>query len=102
MNTQNKNVLLGICSYLGVLLIIPFLVAKDDPFVKFHLKQGTVLLVIEIIVWFLRMALWSLWPLLGIIKLGVFILSIVGIINVIQKKEKELPLVGQFSKYFKF
>jgi len=35
-----SNVLMGILSYLGPLVIISYLTSKDNPFVKFHIKQA--------------------------------------------------------------
>ena len=32
--------------------------AKENPFVKFHIKQGLVLVVIELIIWLLRSMFW--------------------------------------------
>lgn len=101
MDAANKNMLMGILSYIGPLIIIPYIVAKDDPFVKFHIKQGLVLLVIEAVVWVLgTMLTWQLAMLIGIINLATIVLSIIGIVNVVQGKEKELPLVGTFSQHF--
>ncbi len=103
-NTTNQtNTLMGVLAYLGPLVIVSYLVAKDDPFVKFHIKQGLVLLVIQVVLWVLMpMMVWGLWSLMRLINLAVAVLAIIGIINVVQKKEKELPLVGSFASYFKF
>ncbi len=98
---KEKNVLMGILSYLGLLVIISYALAKDDPFVRFHMKQGFVLLAIEIVVWLVGVMLWQLWPLIDIIDLAVLVLSIVGIINVVQGNKKELPLVGKYASYVK-
>ena len=99
---QNRT-LMGVLSYIGPLVLIPLIVAKDDPFVKFHVKQGLVLLAIEIIVYILGMLfLWQVWVLLRLINLATLILSIIGIINVVQNREKALPLIGHLSSYFKF
>lgn len=98
--TIDNNALMGILSYLGPLVIVPFLTAKDQPFVKFHVKQGLVLAVIEIGMWVIGSMIWMLAPLFMIINIGVIVLSIVGILNVLNKKEVPLPLVGDFSKYF--
>lgn len=95
-----QNTLMGILSYVGPLVIVSYLTAKDDPFVKFHIKQGLVLLVIEAAVWILGMFMWQLWMLLNLVNLATLILSIVGIVNVVQGNQKELPLVGGFSKNF--
>jgi uncharacterized membrane protein len=98
---QEKNTLMGVLCYLGILVIIPLITAKDDPFVKFHIKQGLVLAVIEVIVYAVGMFMWQFWAFYQLINLVMFILSIVGIINVVQGKEKELPIVGQFGNSFK-
>ena len=100
---EHKKVM-SVLAYLGILIIIPFLVAKDDPAVKFHLKQGLVLLIIELIVWVLGRTMlgWELWPLLNLVNFATLILAIIGIVNVIHGKEKELPLVGGFAKNFSF
>lgn len=92
---------MGILAYLGILVIIPILVAKDDMFVKFHIKQGLVLLVIEAACWILEMIFWPLVMIMWIVKLAALVLAIMGIINVCKGEEKELPLVGQFAKNFK-
>jgi uncharacterized membrane protein len=99
---SGNNILMGILSYLGILIIIPFLVAKENPFVKFHLKQGLVLIVLYAIVWAVELFLGGLWPLFSLVRLIAFILAIIGIVNVIRSQERELPIVGQFGKSFNF
>lgn len=94
---------MGVLSYLGPFVLVSFFVAKDDPFVKFHIKQGLVLLVIEAGIWIIGSMMFMfgpLWLLLQLINLGTIILSIVGIIHVSQHKEVELPLVGTYAHYF--
>lgn len=104
-DTKESRMIFGILSYLGPLVIISFLVKRDDPFVKFHVKQGLVLFCIEIILSILMEMLWStfsFYELYRILHLGLLVLSIIGIVNVVQGKEKELPLVGSLSRYFSF
>lgn len=100
-NADNNNVIMGVLAYLGPLVAVSYFIAKDNPFVKFHIKQGLVLFVIEVAVWFVGMMLWQLWMLLNLINLAVLILAIIGIVNVTQGKEKELPVIGGYSRYFK-
>ena len=99
---QNNKTAMGVLAYIGPLVIVSYLVAKDDPFVKFHIKQALVLFVIEIALWFLGSFLWSLRLgfVLQILNLAVLVFAILGIVNVVQGKEKELPLIGQFAKLF--
>lgn len=91
---------MGILAYLGPLVIISYITSKDDPFVKFHIRQGLVLLVIEVVIWFAGMVFWPLWALIPFINIAVLVLAIIGIINVVNGQEKSLPLVGSYSKHF--
>jgi uncharacterized membrane protein len=102
--TEHSPTLMGVLAYLGPLVLIPYILAKDVPFVKFHIKQGLVLFVIEAILWILMevMLFWVLAPIVMVVNIGLLILSIIGIINVTQNKEAELPLLGKYASYFKF
>ena len=92
---------MGVLCYLGILVIIPLLTAKNDPFVKFHIKQGLVLAVIEVAIYAIGMFMWQFWAIYSLVNLATLILSIVGIVNVVQGHEKELPIVGSFGNSFK-
>lgn len=101
----NNNALMGILCYLGVLVVVPILTSKNIPFVKFHIKQGLVLAAGEVGLWVLGMFAWNIigglwWSLSSLLSLGLLILSIVGIVNVLQNQEKPLPYVGQLSANF--
>lgn len=95
--------LMGVLAYIGPLVLIPYFLAKDDAFVRFHVKQGLVLVVIELVLWVLgEMMFWYfLAPVIMIVNLVLLVLSIIGIMNVLQKKEARLPLVGAYSDHFK-
>ncbi len=98
-----NRTLMAVLSYIGPLIIVSFVLAKNDSFVKFHIKQGTVLIAIEIVVWILGMVFMSsVYMLLNLVNLATLVLSIIGIVYAVQGKEKELPVVGGFSKYFTF
>jgi len=99
---KDQNTLMAGLSYLGPLVFVSYIVGKDDPFIKFHIKQGLVLLVGEVGLWFLGMLMWPLLPLVGLVNLGFLVLIVIGLINVVQGKEKELPLLGSLSKHFSF
>ena len=96
---SDKSLFMGILSYLGILIIIPFLFSKDNPFVNYHIKQGAVLFVIEAVLWAISGMFRFLMPLIGIIQLALFVLVVIGIVNVVQKREKELPFIGKYSKF---
>lgn len=97
-----SNVTMAVLSYIGPLVIVSYLTAKDDPFVKFHIKQGLVLLVADVALWVIGSMAYMLWPVIQLINIAVLILAIIGIINAVKGREKELPLVGKFSSNFKF
>ncbi len=96
---SDNSLLMGILAYIGILVLIPLFVAKGNAFVQFHVRQGLVLFVIEIIVYVVGEMMWGLYPILSLVNLAMLVLSIIGIINVVQKKEAELPLVGQLAKH---
>lgn len=99
-----KNIGMAVLSYLGPLVIISYLTAKDDPFVKFHIKQGLVLLTLEVAVWllsslFFSYAIWLVWRL---VHLAIFVLAVIGIITAAKGEEKKLPVIGDLAKHFTF
>jgi len=112
MNEQNENIktsdkqntqIMAILAYIGPLVIIPYLTSRGNPFVKFHIKQGLVLICIEVIIWLIApMFMWQMSSLIQLLNLATLVLSIIGVVNVVQKKEKMLPIVGGLSSYFKF
>lgn len=108
-SAPKRNTLMAILAYLGILIIIPFLMAKDDPFVKFHIKQGLVLVIIELVIYVLGMAMGIMWlmffpvmKVVNIIHFALIVFSITGIVNVVQGQEKKLPLVGHLADNFTF
>ena len=90
---------MGVLAYLGILVIIPFLMARYDGFVRFHIRQGLVLAIIEIAVWVLGSVSYQLWPILQIVNLGALVLAIIGIVNVLNHKEAEIPFIGAFARH---
>ena len=97
---SKKNTGMAVIAY--IIFFIPLLTdAKNDPFVKYHVKQGLVLFIgyiIEIFVGMIPFIGWIISPLLGILLL---ILFIIGIMNAIGGKEKPLPVIGGFAQNFK-
>jgi len=93
-----KNVGMAVLCYLGILVLIPLLTeAKNDPFVKFHIKQGLVLLIFEVI-----LSVAAAIPIVGWIVGSVgwiisLVLFIMGLVNAIGGVEKELPIIGKYG-----
>jgi len=99
--SSENGTLMGILAYLGILIIIPYFVAKENPFVKFHIKQGLLLVIIQVVLSVSNQIIPSLFPMISILQLLTFVLTVIGIINVVKKKEKVLPVIGVYAKNFK-
>lgn len=103
---SDKNIM-AIFAYLSILIIIPFLTdAKNVPFVKYHIKQGLVLLIFEVVGWFVNIVLVWIpflgWLIMFLWWLASLVLVIIGIMNVLKGAERELPFIGQYAKKFVF
>lgn len=94
--------LMGVLAYVGPLVIISYITARDDASVKFHIKQGLVLLVIEGALWVVSSLFWFLFPVWQIINVIAIILAVLGIVHAVKGEERALPFVGSYSKYFNF
>ena len=82
-----------------ILFFVPLLTdAKNDPFVKYHVKQGLVLFLAWVAVSVASMIIWML----SILNIGLLVLLVLGILNAVHGKEEPLPLIGQYSSHFKF
>ena len=111
---------MSVLAYLGILCLIPFLLKKNNKFVRAHAKAGLNLFILEII-WgvlvsflvaiFAPSALYGIFTGAGLAwggialvnavswlgNLAFFILSIVGIVNVLNGEYKDLPVLGGFK-----
>lgn len=90
-----KNKVISALAY--IIFFLPLIVCADSPFGKFHANQGLLLLITgvggSIILSFIPIVGWILLPLLS---LAIFILAILGLINTINGKAKELPVIGKY------
>ncbi len=102
-----ENKVLSILCYFGILFLIPYFMKKESQYIKFHANQGLLLFILNII---LSVISGIFGALLGAI-LGEFgaILStllggvlsligiagmVIGILNAVNGKMKELPFIG--------
>lgn len=95
------NKVLSLFSYLGILFLIPLLAAKDSRYARFHANQGIVLFIAGIVVSVVG-ALLNLIPIFGTIIATIagillFVFKVLGIVNAVTGKAKELPLIGQIK-----
>lgn len=97
---KEEKDLTAVLSYIGILFLVPLLVCKDNSFAQFHAKQGLVLCIAEIatsmiswipVVGWIALLCWIIW----------FVLSVIGIVNVLNGKKEGLPVIGKFADSFK-
>ncbi len=105
---KEKNKVMAVLSYIGILVLIPIFAAKGSKFAKFHANQGLVLLLANLaygVVTGLLGWLLGLIPVVGTFFPTVFgVLSLVflagmilGIYNAVKGNAKELPFIGGFK-----
>jgi len=97
MTEKEKNIGMAVIAY--ILFFIPLLTnAKDDPFVKYHVKQGLALFLLGVA----SMVL-SFFPFLGgflsiILDIAILVLFVMGVMNALLEKEIPLPVIGQWAE----
>lgn len=91
-----------------ILFFLPLIVCKDSKFGKFHANQGLLLLILSVVGYIAISIVTTIlatitWRLFGFISLlysiyGLFILAIAiyGLVNGLNGKAKELPLIGKY------
>lgn len=100
--------ILSLFAYLGLLFLIPLLAKPNSRYARFHTNQGIVLFLLDIVVGIVGGVLsaltFGLFPLFAIAKLinallglGMLALTILGIVNAVTGKAKELPLIGKIN-----
>ena len=98
---KEKNIGMAVLCYIGILVLIPLLTdAKNEAFVKFHIKQGLTLLIFDIIISVIS-AIPVLGWIIGIVgSILILVLFIMGLINAAGGVEKPLPIIGQYADKF--
>ncbi|OSM08634.1 hypothetical protein [Magnetofaba australis] len=86
-------------SYLGILVLVPFLTGRNEPFVQFHARQG-------IIIW-----IWEVLAVYALIVPGIgklifqfssvlcFVLSVYGLGSVILGRYSPIPGISRIVRY---
>lgn len=118
-DVQNNKVM-GVLSYIGILVLIPIFAAKDSEYARFHAKQGTKLYILSIaysictlIINFLVSLVFRPTDLyfytvpnpvasfisgvLGLASIFFLILAILGIVNACQGERKALPIIDKLT-----
>lgn len=99
-SSAQKNTGMAVLAY--ILFFIPLLTdAKNDPFVKYHVKQGLVLFIGYVVMGVIA-SLPFIWYLSSLLGLALFVLFIIGIMNAVGGKQAPLPIIGGLAENFKF
>ncbi len=94
---QKVNVEMAVIAY--IIFLVPLLTdAKDDPFVKFHIKQAIILIICLVISSVITSIPFIGWIFGSIMTIGLLILWIMGLISAINKEKKELPIIGKYAE----
>jgi len=96
-----KNKVWGILAYVGILFIVPLIVAKDSPFAKYHANQGCSLFLATVVT-LTVLTILGFIPFIGfvfhilniLVYLGILVLVVLGIINAANGKCLPLPVIG--------
>jgi fumarate reductase subunit D len=87
---QDRN-LMAALSYVWIVSVVMLILKKEDPFVAFHAKQGSVLFAASILLWFIPIVGWLL-------NLVVLVGMVVGFVKALSGEKYELPLVASIAK----
>ncbi len=90
-----KNKVMAVLAY--IIFLIPLLAAKDSKFARFHTNQGLVLFIGAVIASVVAAIPVIGWIVAPILSLAITVLAILGIVNVLNGRAKELPVIGKFK-----
>ena len=103
-----QNKVMAVLAYIGPLVLVPILAAKDSKFAKFHANQGLTLFICSFVyciaLFIISFILYSISDWFGIfvhilrlLNIGFLVLAVLGIINAVNGQAKELPIIGKFQ-----
>ncbi len=119
-----NNKILALFSYIGILFLIPMLAAKDSKYAKFHVNQGIILFILNVVLGIVGGIIGGIFGFIGGLLAGLLgdiagaliggifiliggaigsvlgvvglVLAFIGIYNAVTGKAKELPVIGKF------
>ncbi|MDP3244160.1 MAG: DUF4870 domain-containing protein [bacterium] len=99
-NSKDLRIIAAI-GYLWILCLLPLLTKRNSEFAQHHGKQGLVLTIASFAIWLVA---W--FPIVGWLigffgSLILVVLAVVGIMNALQGKYWEMPILGEYAKKIK-
>lgn len=102
------NKVMALLSYLGILVLVPLFAAKESKFARFHANQGLILClaaiaygvaysIVSSILLALSWRLYTVVSLIGLLGFAFAVWAVIGIINSLNGKAKELPVIGKYK-----
>lgn len=106
--SESNKMLAFIFSYISILVLIPLLAIKvkdKDDTIRFHIKQGLVLFITEIIGMIVA-GIFSFLPIIGqiisnLLCLLFLIVSIVAIVKALQGEKWDIPIIRDYTHLIK-
>ncbi len=91
-NKKNLNSNLNAAlSYVWVLSVVMYVTNREDPFVRFHAKQGIVLFGISVIGMMLTSVVFLLGPIFSFV---IVIFEVIGFFKALSGERYKLPIIG--------
>ncbi len=89
-----KNKFMAVLAY--IIFLIPLIAAKESPFARYHTNQGIILVICAVIVSVISAVPVIGWIIAPVAGIAVTVFAIIGILNALNGKAKELPIIGKF------
>ena len=101
---RERDTVMLVLSYLGLLALIPYLTVRDSDYVRWHSKQGLTLCVVWIGV-SIALGMLAVIPGIGLLiglvspflSIGIFALGVVAIVKALQGERWRIPLVADLT-----
>lgn len=98
-----NNKVLSLFSYISFLFIIPLIACSNSKYAKFHVNQGIMLCITNVVFEAILKALKVLELSFAydiadaIVNIGLTVFMVIGIVNAVTGKAKKLPVIGNFT-----
>lgn len=98
----HPNVGMAVVAYF--LFFIPLLTdAKNDPYVRYHVRQGAGFFLFWVITSFVDSFVYSslIWSLVSLLQMGAAVLWLISLVYAVQGKKEGAPIVGPMFEKLK-